>query len=483
MKGTASRSRWEIISSHIFTYFNFLNLVLAGLILVSGQYKNMLFMGIVITNAVIGIGQELKVKRIIDALSVVTATKARRYKNGEFCKCDIELLQEGDTVQFLLGDQIPVDCEILETDGMEVNESLLTGESLAVQKRKGDFVYSGSDVVAGSAVAKVLHTGEENYATQLVKKAKTKRRATSEMQDAIGKIIKYVSYALIPIGLLLFFIQRYSAGNTLSDSIVNMVAGVIGMIPEGLVLLTSISFILGVGRLAKKNALVQEMEAIEALARVDVLCLDKTGTITTGDLQVEELVPLSEEKDMKEILGILAYAFEETNATTDALRRYFPETKGASVAEKVPFSSSRKHMRVTIVGKGDYRLGAPEYLTENGKILARAEVYAAEGMRVLLLTHDKKEVGFVVLSDIIKADAAETFAFFRDKNVQIKILSGDNPLTVSVVGVRAGLPEAKHYIDARELPEEEEELQKITDKYIKEVDKLTEAKSAEILTV
>ena len=465
MKGTASRSRWEIISSHIFTYFNFLNLVLAGLILVSGQYKNMLFMGIVITNAVIGIGQELKVKRIIDALSVVTATKARRYKNGEFCKCDIELLQEGDTVQFLLGDQIPVDCEILETDGMEVNESLLTGESLAVQKRKGDFVYSGSDVVAGSAVAKVLHTGEENYATQLVKKAKTKRRATSEMQDAIGKIIKYVSYALIPIGLLLFFIQRYSAGNTLSDSIVNMVAGVIGMIPEGLVLLTSISFILGVGRLAKKNALVQEMEAIEALARVDVLCLDKTGTITTGDLQVEELVPLSEEKDMKEILGILAYAFEETNATTDALRRYFPETKGASVAEKVPFSSSRKHMRVTIVGKGDYRLGAPEYLTENGKILARAEVYAAEGMRVLLLTHDKKEVGFVVLSDIIKADAAETFAFFRDKNVQIKILSGDNPLTVSVVGVRAGLPEAKHYIDARELPEEEEELQKIIGKY------------------
>ena len=436
MKGTASRSRWEIISSHIFTYFNFLNLVLAGLILVSGQYKNMLFMGIVITNAVIGIGQELKVKRIIDALSVVTATKARRYKNGEFCKCDIELLREGDIVQFLLGDQIPVDCEILETDGMEVNESLLTGESLAVQKRKGDFVYSGSDVVAGSAVAKVLHTGEENYATQLVKKAKTKRRATSEMQDAIGKIIKYVSYALIPIGLLLFFIQRYSAGNTLSDSIVNMVAGVIGMIPEGLVLLTSISFILGVGRLAKKNALVQEMEAIEALARVDVLCLDKTGTITTGDLQVEELVPLSEEKDMKEILGILAYAFEETNATTDALRRYFPETKGAAVTEKVPFSSSRKHMRVTIAGKGDYRLGAPEYLTENGKILARAEVYEAEGMRVLLLTHDKKEVGFVVLSDIIKADAAETFAFFRDKNVQIKILSGDNPLTVSVVGVQ-----------------------------------------------
>lgn len=465
MKGTASRSRWEIVSSHIFTYFNFLNLVLAGLVLLSGQYKNMLFMGIVITNAVIGIAQELKVKKIIDALSVVTATKARRLVNGKICQCEIAEIQEGDTLKLMLGDQIPVDCEILKTDGLEVNESLLTGESLAVQKKQGDFVYSGSDVVAGSAVAKVLHTGDDNYATQLVKKAKTKRRATSEMQDAIGRIIKYVSYALIPVGLLLFYIQRFSAGNNLSDSIVNTVAGVIGMIPEGLVLLTSISFILGVGRLAKKNALVQEMEAIEALARVDVLCLDKTGTITTGDLQVEKVEPIMRDGNVEEVLGVIAYAFEETNATTEALRRRFTEVTGQKIIEKVPFSSSRKHMGITIEGKGKYCLGAPEYLSADPKILSRAEKYAAEGMRVLLLSHDGCESCFIILSDIIKPDAAETFAFFREKNVQIKILSGDNPLTVSVVGMRAGLPEAAHYIDARKLPDEEEELQKEIGRY------------------
>ena len=465
MKGTASRSRWEIVSSHIFTYFNFLNLVLAGLVLLSGQYKNMLFMGIVITNAVIGIAQELKVKKIIDALSVVTATKARRLVNGKICQCEIAEIQEGDTLKLMLGDQIPVDCEILKTDGLEVNESLLTGESLAVQKKQGDFVYSGSDVVAGSAVAKVLHTGDDNYATQLVKKAKTKRRATSEMQDAIGRIIKYVSYALIPVGLLLFYIQRFSAGNNLSDSIVNTVAGVIGMIPEGLVLLTSISFILGVGRLAKKNALVQEMEAIEALARVDVLCLDKTGTITTGDLQVEKVEPIMRDGNVEEVLGVIAYAFEETNATTESLRRRFTEVTGQKIIEKVPFSSSRKHMGITIEGKGKYCLGAPEYLSADPKILSRAEKYAAEGMRVLLLSHDGRESCFIILSDIIKPDAAETFAFFREKNVQIKILSGDNPLTVSVVGMRAGLPEAAHYIDARKLPDEEEELQKEIGRY------------------
>ena len=465
MKGTASRSRWEIVSSHIFTYFNFLNLVLAGLVLLSGQYKNMLFMGIVITNAVIGIAQELKVKKIIDALSVVTATKARRLVNGKIYQCEIAEIQEGDTLKLMLGDQIPVDCEILKTDGLEVNESLLTGESLAVQKKQGDFVYSGSDVVAGSAVAKVLHTGDDNYATQLVKKAKTKRRATSEMQDAIGRIIKYVSYALIPVGLLLFYIQRFSAGNNLSDSIVNTVAGVIGMIPEGLVLLTSISFILGVGRLAKKNALVQEMEAIEALARVDVLCLDKTGTITTGDLQVEKVEPIMRDGNVEEVLGVIAYAFEETNATTEALRRRFTEVTGQKIIEKVPFSSSRKHMDITIEEKGKYCLGAPEYLSADPKILSRAEKYAAEGMRVLLLSHDGRESCFIILSDIIKPDAAETFAFFREKNVQIKILSGDNPLTVSVVGMRAGLPEAAHYIDARKLPDEEEELQKEIGRY------------------
>lgn len=484
----ASKTKWEIIASHTFTYFNFLNLVLAALILLSGQHKNMLFMGIVITNALIGIIQECKVKKLIDALSVVTATKAKllvsaernggadaEQKNGIGGKrvvreVPVEQLQIGDEVRFSIGDQIPVDCDTIESQGLEIDESLLTGESLAVLKKTGDMLYSGSHVAAGTGTARVIHIGEDNYATQLVKKAKTKRRATSEMQIAIKRIIKYVGYAIIPIGLALFYIQRSAAHNTISDSIVNTVAGVLGMIPEGLVLLTSISFILGVGRLAKKNALVQEMEAIEALARVNVLCLDKTGTITTGELKVERvemLDGLRSQKKVQEVMECIAYAFEETNATTDALRRYFDDTRKLEIVDRIPFSSKRKYMGVTIRENGtekQYCLGAPEYLTDDRAAIERAEHFSAEGMRVLLLM-EKEPVALVVLSDIIKEDAAETFRFFRKKDVEIKIISGDNPLTVSIVGKRAGLEGAERYVDARELPDDIGELRQKVKNY------------------
>ena len=483
----ASKTKWEIVASHTFTYFNFLNLVLAALIVFSGQQKNMLFMGIVITNALIGIIQELKVKKLIDALSVVTATKAKllapageagevaagrvqEIPSGEVREVPVEQLRIGDVVRFSIGDQIPVDCETIESQGLEIDESLLTGESLAVLKKTGDMLYSGSNAVAGTGTARVIHVGEDNYATQLVKKAKTKRRATSEMQIAIKRIIKYVGYAIIPIGLVLYYIQRSAAHNTVSESIVNTVAGVLGMIPEGLVLLTSISFILGVGRLAKKNALVQEMEAIEALARVDVLCLDKTGTITTGELKVERVVTVDaihSEKKVREILECISYAFEETNATTDALRRYFDDTKKLEIVERIPFSSKRKYMGVTLRENGRekrYCLGAPEYLTNDRATISKAEQFAAEGMRVLLLA-EKEPVALVVLSDIIKEDAAETFRFFREKDVEIKIISGDNPLTVSIVGKRAGLEGAERYVDARELPDDTEELRREVENY------------------
>lgn len=484
----ASKTKWEIIASHTFTYFNFLNLVLAALILLSGQHKNMLFMGIVITNALIGIIQECKVKKLIDALSVVTATKAKllvsaernggadaEQKNGIGGKrvvreVPVEQLRIGDEVRFSIGDQIPVDCDTIESQGLEIDESLLTGESLAVLKKTGDMLYSGSHVAAGTGTARVIHIGEDNYATQLVKKAKTKRRATSEMQIAIKRIIKYVGYAIIPIGLALFYIQRSAAHNTISDSIVNTVAGVLGMIPEGLVLLTSISFILGVGRLAKKNALVQEMEAIEALARVNVLCLDKTGTITTGELKVERVEMLDgvrSQKKVQEVMECIAYAFEETNATTDALRRYFDDTRKLEIVDRIPFSSKRKYMGVTIRENGtekQYCLGAPEYLTDDRAAIERAEHFSAEGMRVLLLM-EKEPVALVVLSDIIKEDAAETFRFFRKKDVEIKIISGDNPLTVSIVGKRAGLEGAERYVDARELPDDIGELRQKVKNY------------------
>ena len=383
---TTSRTVSQIIRSHTLTYFNLLNIVLAGFILLSGQYKNMLFMGIVISNSLIGIVQELKVKSLIDRLSVITATKAKKVtSDGQIIEIPIEDLTVGDVVRISTGDQIVADGEVLSSEGLEVNESLLTGESVPVLKRTGDKLYSGSFIVAGTGTGKVIHTGDENYAVQLVQKAQTKRRATSEMQDAINRIIRYVSYAIIPIGIALFCIQFFRAGNSLSQALVSTVAGVLGMIPEGLVLLTSVSFILGVGRLARKNALVQEMEAIEALARVNVLCLDKTGTITTGDLKVTAVVPLqTKTNDMTEIMGTMAFAFSETNATSQALQHYFSSSHSLSVNDRIPFSSSRKFMGIS-TPSGHYLLGAPDFLTKDPTVLKEADTYSRQGLRVLLL--------------------------------------------------------------------------------------------------
>lgn len=461
-----SKSKLQIILSHTCTYFNLLNFILAALIIISGQYKHMLFMGIVISNSLIGIIQELKVKRVIDSLSVITATRAKRITADGIQEIPVEDISTGDTLRVAVGDQIVADAVVLSSDGLEVNESLLTGESVPVLKKQGDNLFSGSHIVAGNGTCKVLHVGEENYATRLVAKAKTKKRASSEMQNAIKKIIRHVSYAILPIGAALFCIQYFRADAGLSDSLVNTVAGVLGMIPEGLVLLTSISFILGVGRLAGKRALVQEMEAIEALARVNVLCLDKTGTITTGELSVEELLPLGRTgaDDIRRILRTLVYSFEDDNATSAALKQYLADTPEAGTAVRsVPFSSRRKFMGVTLQSQGSYVLGAPDFLTDDPATLEKAEQLSKEGLRVLLLAScpsladspDKlsgvQPAALITLTDRIKDNAPDMFRFFEEQGVDVKIISGDNPATVSAVGVRAGIPGAERYLDATTL--------------------------------
>ena len=475
---TTSRTISQIVRAHTLTYFNLLNVILAGFIILSGQYKNMLFMGIVISNSLIGIIQECKVKSLIDKLSVITATKARKLAaDGTITEIPIESLAVSDTIHIMTGDQIVADGEVLTSDGLEVNESHLTGESIPVFKKPGDFLYSGSFIVAGSGTAKVLKSVEDSYAAELTKKAQTKRRATSEMQDAIKRIIRYVSFAIVPIGAALFCIQYFRANDTLSNALVSTVAGVLGMIPEGLVLLTSVSFILGVGRLARKKALVQEMEAIEALARVDVLCLDKTGTITTGELTVDEVIPFGVDKEMiHDIMGTLVYAFTETNATSTALQAFFKETDTYSVTDSVPFSSRRKFMGIQTKDKC-FLLGAPDYLTKDDEILKKAATYSNEGLRVLLLGScqklykDAKEIeeftplSLIVLSDCVKEDALDTFAFFAKQGVAVKVISGDDPVTVSYIARLAGIPGADAYIDAGTLPDDIDELCKIAPKY------------------
>lgn len=469
-----SKTRLQIILSHTFTYFNMLNLTLAALIVLSGQYKNMLFLGIVISNSLIGIIQELKVKKLIDALTILHTDKVRRIDGGHITEVSLDDLRIEDQIKLCAGDQIAADCKVVSSSGLEVNESLLTGESVPVLKKQGDQLYSGSFVTAGSGIGSVLCTKESSYSSQLVKKARTKKRASSEMQDAIKRIIRCVSYVIIPIGIALFCMQHFRAGETVSDSLVNTVAGVLGMIPEGLVLLTSVSFILGVGRLARKGALVQEMEAIEALARVNVLCLDKTGTITTGDLSVEKEILLNSatKTQVQSLMANLLGAFSEQNATSVALQVRYGAQCTQKISQRIPFSSQRKYMGVSFSNGDSYVLGAPDYLCSDRSLLHRAETYASQGYRVLLLSSCRRladtptelqiisPLAMFLLSDCIKTDAADTFRFFREQGVEIKIISGDNAATVSSAGIRAGIPGAEKFINATSLSQRKESFSK-----------------------
>jgi cation-transporting ATPase E len=474
------KTKKEIIKSHTLTYFNFLNLFLAVLILISGQFKNLTFLGVVIVNTLIGIIQELKVKKVVDKLAVITASRAKVIREGEHREIDIHDVVLKDTMLLSPGTQVCADSVVLESDGMEVNESMLTGESKPVHKVPGDKVLSGSFLTAGNGVVQVEHVGEENYASQLIRKAKTKKRASSEMQNTIRKIIKTISVLIIPIGILLYLSQRAS-GSSFSDNLVSTVAGVIGMIPEGLVLLTSISFILGVGRLARKRALVQEMEAIEALARVNVLCLDKTGTITTGKLEVVEVVGLkgTESSRVENIMNELSFVFDDVNNTQEALMRHFRKSTYWRVEEKIPFSSDRKYRAVRFENQGCFVLGAPEFLLDQKEkeIRDQIDAYAREGLRVLLLgscesidpakgsVTQTEPVGLIVISDCIRPEAPEIFRYFREQHVHIKVISGDNPVTVSQIAKKAGLEGAEHYVDANTLPEDFEELKKVVGQY------------------
>lgn len=559
-----SKSKKEIVLSHTITYFNILNLFLAVLILVSGQIKNMTFLLIVVSNSVIGIFQELKVKSLIDQLSVLTAVKARVVREGIRQELPVDEVVMDDLLAVEAGDQICTDCIVEEAYGLEINESMLTGESKPVKKRPGDMLMSGSFVAAGSGYGKVIHVGEENYAVQLAAKAKTKKRAASEMKRTIERIIRIVSVLIVPAGIALYLSHRSISGMSFSDSLVKTVGGVIGMIPEGLVLLTSVSFILGVGRLARKRALVQEMEAIEALARVDVLCTDKTGTITTGELEVKEVAALDGHTtaEVHDVMNHMAFAFEDVNITQSALMSYFRKTEGWIKTADIPFSSERKYRAIQYEEQGIFVLGAPEFLLNGGEeeetevraaaaaitdksapaqkeeamsgqrislegpvdgevevetgedgsqiievagghreieekapghpaadtagrektdkteaLLERIRGYSEEGLRVLLLGKAKsmdtetstvagiEPIGLIIISDVIRPTAEPTFAYFREQGVSVKVVSGDNPLTVSRIAQKAGLDGADRYIDASSLPADPEELKGIIDEY------------------
>ena len=415
-----TRTYKQIVRENTLTFFNFLNLVLLVLVLLVGSYKNAFFVCIIIINTLIGIAQEIRAKKTIDKLAILTARKSVVIREGQKWTVPTEELVLDDVVCLKTGDQVPADARILE-GSLEVNESLLTGESDNLPKNEGDELFSGSFVTSGEACCQIIHVGKDNYAAQITSEAKEFKRHNSELKNSLNAILKVISIIIVPLGALLFYKQYYIVGDTFRDSVVSMVAGVLGMIPEGLVLLTSVALTLGALVLANKKTLVQELYCIETLARVDTLCLDKTGTITEGTMCVERVEPYvstgrvetaatepesAESTEAEEqvqtdsafmeeidvIMGNMMYVLKDQNATIDALRERFPAKQDMTPEHVIPFSSDRKYSGVVFEEKGTYLMGAAQFLfpENNEELTEKCQAYAEEGLRVLVLAHSSQ---------------------------------------------------------------------------------------------
>lgn len=493
-----TRTYKQIVRENTLTFFNFLNLVLLVLVLLVGSYKNAFFVCIIIINTLIGIAQEIRAKKTIDKLAILTARKSVVIREGQKWTVPTEELVLDDVVCLKTGDQVPADARILE-GGLEVNESLLTGESDNLPKNEGDELFSGSFVTSGEACCQIIHVGKDNYAAQITSEAKEFKRHNSELKNSLNAILKVISIIIVPLGALLFYKQYYIVGDTFRDSVVSMVAGVLGMIPEGLVLLTSVALTLGALVLANKKTLVQELYCIETLARVDTLCLDKTGTITEGTMCVERVEPYvstgrvetaateseSAESteaevqvqtdsafmdDINNVMGNIMYVLKDQNATIDALRKRFPAKQDMTLEHVIPFSSDRKYSGAVFEEKGTYLMGAAQFLFPEGdeELTEKCQSYAEEGLRVLVLAHSPQNaegtelpeglepLALMLLTDVIREEAPDTLAFFDSQEVDLKVISGDDPVTVAAIARRAGLKNADSYVDATTLTTEEE---------------------------
>lgn len=460
-----TKSIKRIIYENFFTLFNIINIILAICILCVKSYKNMLFLLIVIINTAISTIQEIHSKKVVDKLSIVASPKAKVIRNGKTEIIDIHQLVLDDIIILKTGEQIAADCKILSNE-VEVNESCITGETNTIRKKVGDILLSGSYIVSGNTTAKIEHIGEENYTAQISSGAKYVKKIKSEIMTSLDKIIKILTFAIIPIGLLFFANQLHIPGNTYKTAVIKSVAAIIGMIPEGLVLLTSTVLAVSVIRLSKSNVLVQELYCIETLARVDTLCLDKTGTLTEGSLQVEKIIVTmsSQQENLKTILQLFAKFSPDSNTTIEAIRDFCNITNNINenyqLDHAVPFSSEKKWSGISLKNKGSYVLGAPEFVLKKQFNKYKNEILSyQENYRVLAIAHSNNKfenndlpqnlelLGFVLVSDKIRKDAKKTLEYFKNQGVNIKIISGDNPVTVSKIGKQVGLENYDKYID------------------------------------
>ena len=517
----------QIIRSNVVTYYNLIFLIITILLIVVGSFRDLTFLPIIIANMLIGIIQELRSKKILDDLTILNTPKITVRRNGSDQEVLADELVQDDVITLSAGGQIPADALVL-SGNITVNEALITGEADEIVKKEGDSIFSGSFVISGECLAKLEKVGKDSYISGLMLQAtQTKEGEQSEMIRALNRLVQTVGVIILPIGAILFLQQYFFSGATMKDSVTGMVAAILGMIPEGLVLLTSVALTLGSMVLATKKTLVQELYCIETLARVDTLCLDKTGTITEGTMKVEDVqlydtaqttvvqhtakfdpetgepvqnvsalkpeVTVSAEKEngqiqetvnletvsqeerqklqeIDHIMGNMMSVLHDQNATADALRKRFPSRNDLKLIHAIPFSSDRKYSGAVFEGRGTYLMGAAQFLFPEGneELLEHCSSYAQEGYRILVLAHSEQEtkgterptglepLGLFLITDVIREEAPDTLAFFDSQGVDLKVISGDDPVTVSAIAKKAGLKNANHYIDATTIKTSEE---------------------------
>ncbi|MGI5146208.1 HAD-IC family P-type ATPase [Plantactinospora sp. CA-294935] len=475
----SGRSVGEIVKANLCTRINAIMGVLFGVILAVGPIQDALFGGVIIANTLIGVVQELRAKRTLDRLAIVGAARPVVRRDGQAVEVTSADLVLDDLIELGPGDQIAVDGVVVEAEQLEVDESLLTGEADPVLKQAGDPLLSGSFVTAGTGAMRATKVGRAAYAARLAEEASRFTLVNSELRGGLNTILRFVTWLIIPTGLALIVSQYLVNSDDLPEAVRRMVAGLVPMVPEGLVLLTSVAFAVGVIRLGRRRCLVQELPAIEGLARVSVVCLDKTGTLTDAAMAVAEVRQLDPAAPLPEVLGLLGAADERPNASLRAIVEAYPAPQGWRIGERVPFSSARKWSGATLTSpdgiSAQWRLGAPDVLLPAGHpALAEADAYGARGLRVLLLARVTADgpvpdpvhpVALVVLAQRLRPEAPDTLRYFAEQGVAVKVLSGDNALSVGAVARSLGLPGAEHPVDARELPTDPAALAEVVQRH------------------
>jgi cation-transporting ATPase E len=468
-----SKTIKEIITGNLFTIFNAINLAIAIWLVSIGSFRNITFLSVIFLNIVIGIIQEINAKKTIEKLSLISAPVVDVFRDGLILQISSEQVVIDDLISLTLGKQVIADCVIAKGE-VEVNESLLTGESDAITKGPGEILYSGSFIVSGDCLAQVTKVGKDNYIQKLVAQAKKYRKPNSEIMRSISYLIRYLTIIVVLMGTTLFIYHFLIEGMNYADSVVATSGAIIGMIPSGLVLLTSVSLAYGVITLGKNNTLVQDLYCIEMLARVDTLCLDKTGTITDGTMKVKDVFEYENQTGLsvKQIVSVIQGVFKENNPTALALQKRFGKSSKTDPSGIIPFSSARKFSAVSFKDiKSTFIIGAPEFIFKDRykELQADVEKYASLGYRVILLAHSEeiipksmlldetklRPLALIAIEDTIRKDAFETISYFKQSGVDVKVISGDNPLTVSKIAKRVGINNADNYISLSGKTDEE----------------------------